>query len=60
MEIRRGTGEKERACFLSYVQSSWNNTYYTDGGEEAERSRQGLFRDEKETSKKKQGTRVLG
>lgn len=48
------------ACFLSYVQSSCNNIYMTDGGEEAERSRQELFRDEKTTSKKKQGNRVLG
>lgn len=48
------------ACFLSYVQSSCNNIYTTDGGEEAERSRQELFKDEKMTSKKKQGNRVLG
>lgn len=56
---KKGTGEEEMACFLSYVQSSCNNIYTTDGGEEAERSRQELFRDEK-TSKKKQGNRVLG
>lgn len=60
MEIKRGMGGEEMACFLSYVQSSCNNIYTTDGGEEAERSRQELFRDEKKTSKKKQSNRVLG